>query len=242
MCNQVNSELTQQICSFCQRKIDSRITFDLKMSQLITMTLKTLKICCLLAENPKEREYNYSLKMMGHLRDFSSEHSSNIKNPLFKLAAIHEKKEEIPENYSAKEIDEGKRIKIKNYFSPPVKDNNTNQKPLSKQDGDSPSPFTVNWQQNIKGKAPLTRGKSQLNCETPKVDEDISPIRKTYFVRQESLLSDDQSSPTKHDNIAKEPLREFAWNYEATDRDVPKLEVKLIKNSAEREFDNAILH
>ena len=95
----------------------ARLTFDLKICQSITIDLKTLRVECLLLENPKEKEYNYSLKMISSSREFTSEHSSNLKNPLFAKSISFVQKDPYPENYSVKEHDEGRRVATKHYFA-----------------------------------------------------------------------------------------------------------------------------
>ena len=98
------------------------------MCQSITMIVRTPAIQCMLAENPREREYNYSVKMIGHRRDFESEHSTNLKNPLLKLI---EARDGIPENYSARDLEEGSRLRTRSYFSPVESNTGANKRLLS---------------------------------------------------------------------------------------------------------------
>lgn len=89
------------------------MSFNLKISQHVTLSLKALRINCLLWEDLKENEYNYSLKLVGATKDYSSERSNNLKNP-----CITEKKLEIfDENCDVDVFDEGIRCATGNYFS-----------------------------------------------------------------------------------------------------------------------------
>ncbi len=208
------------------------MTFDLKMSQSLIMIIKTLNIRCSLAENPNEKEYNFSLKMIGHRRDFNSEHSSNIKNPLFKTAyEIREMKEDVPENYSAKDFEEGKKLKTNNYFSPIPNSTNITKKQLSKveEEGSLPNAILdkINNPTNL---SRLSFKRVQLSNETSKValeDNDSSPRQRAYLTRNESS-GEYQSSPSfKRDKYdGKDFKKDFIWNYKIIDKDIPTMEVK----------------
>ena len=172
------------------------------MSQRVLMSLKTLKIDCLLTENPKEREYNYSLKLIGTAKDFSSEHSSNLKNPFFVTTATSVAQQDgLPENYTVKDFDEGKRVITKNYFTEskkvePIKPKLQEQLSLTHLDSQKPQ-------------EPLRAS----------IDEGQHP-RKT--------LDDVQIAA----GIVKpESKKRLVWEYREDDHDIPFVDVNLLLES-----------
>ena len=198
------------------------------------MNARALYIKCVLAENLKEKEYNFSLKMFGTAKDFYSEHSSNIKNPLFKIP-----KDEAPENYTAKDFDEGKVIKTKNYFSGTGE--NTNPKkseiPNNLQSPQS-HPNTLNKNRSLIGETSVIKT-VRVSTETSKrvpEDPDISPERKIPSTNKD-CLNDDLISPDRIDVLSK---RELIWQYQVTDKDVPSVEVpSILRQSFHSFFTNA---
>lgn len=210
------------------------------MSQSVSMVVRTQKIRCVLAENPKEKEYNYSLKMIGHRRDFHSEHSANLKNPLFKTNVIHEMREDVPENYHAKDLDEGKRLKLKN--SGAAVDLDRFQKNPQKKFMDdviiSPKANSVSLRASLKTIPRIPVKQVQLTNETSKIFPDegeVSPKpRPPMLNKQDSnLYRHDQpddaapSSPTlpNRGGEIRDTKKELLWSYIDKEDDMPSMEV-----------------
>lgn len=216
------------------------------MSQSVSMVVRTQKIRCVLAENPKEKEYNYSLKMIGYHRDFHSEHSTNLKNPLFKTNVIHEMREDVPENYHAKDLDEGKRLKLKNSDKAAdlTKSSKLPQKKVIDDGTTSPKTDNTTMRSSLRIIPKVPVKQVQLTHETSKVfpdEEEISPKRRPSALSKQdiNLQRQDQiedvipSSPTLpsrgHDNYLKSEVRdtkkELLWNYTEKQEDIPSMEV-----------------
>ena len=199
------------------------------MSQKVSMSVRAETIKCTLAENPKEKEYNYSLKMIGYAHDSHSEHSSNLKNPLFKSSALHDLKDDLPENYHMKDLDEGKRMKV-GYFT-------SNQKYFRQSSGNdgmevsksvrSEEPRISESKGSFKG--PVNQ--VHLTNETSKLlpEEEESPLRKRKKTLVPEFNSEDPTpnSPGHKDKAEiKDGKRELRWpilNHEKA----PLLEVNL---------------
>lgn len=203
------------------------------------MNVKAEKIRCILAENPKEKEYNYSLKMIGHFRDFHSEHSSNFKNPLFKTNAIHDLREDCVENYQAKDFDEGGKLKTKNYFSAIRKLPTKTTKTEDSEGAASPK----SEHSNLRGSRFNTKA-GPFNLLVPndnlKIivdDEENSPKRKLTSLLKYEQVADDQTptSPTLKDspkNEARDIKRDLHWFNQGNEKDSPSMEVRMNSLSA----------
>ena len=151
------------------------------------------------------KEYNYSLKMLGYTKDYYSEHSTNVKNPLFK----GQDHKEDPENYFAREYDEGQRIKTKNYFSESMPERSQPRKGTL---NDMSSP-------NVLGKnTSVDRKPLRLTTETMKKGPEGEQL---IISTTKESPREQPMSPVKQDGIK----RELIWQYQPNDKDIPSMEV-----------------
>ena len=92
------------------------------MSQIIHVSINPKLISCILSENLKEREYNFSLKLSEKHKEYLSDHSENYKNPLWmhrvdneaysygSIPSINNQNEEDGTNYN-NAMEESKKMK-----------------------------------------------------------------------------------------------------------------------------------
>jgi len=78
-------------------KEPGRINLDVKMSQVIQVSVKPQRVTCKLKDNLKEKFYNFSLKMSLKEQEFLSNHSPKFHNVIV-ASAIPEKTEEIKDS------------------------------------------------------------------------------------------------------------------------------------------------
>mmetsp|Transcript_7043 Transcript_7043/g.6290 ORF Transcript_7043/g.6290 Transcript_7043/m.6290 type:complete len:219 (-) Transcript_7043:3498-4154(-) len=76
-----------------------RLTFDVFMSQIINLTVRSLNINCNLHDILKEKLYNYSMKMNTKEREIVSDHSVNFRNKMVAPSFTDLKNFEEDENY-----------------------------------------------------------------------------------------------------------------------------------------------
>jgi len=104
-------------------KEPGRINLDIKMSQMIHLTMKTKSINCRLKDNLKEKFYNFSLKMITKEQEFLSDHSFNYKNMIVGQPPPEKSSEENRDENYQMIMDENKILQTA-YFASDVNKNN----------------------------------------------------------------------------------------------------------------------
>lgn len=94
-----------------------RISFDVKMSQIIAVTVRAQSINCKMVGALREEAYNFSMKMSIKEREFFSEHSANFQNlmPYQITGAGNTNEDMVDENYQMVMDENKKQLKAK-YF------------------------------------------------------------------------------------------------------------------------------